>query len=45
VTVVPVEPAFGWAVCAKAADDISDAAAVAMMNPKRIWERICLVPF
>jgi hypothetical protein len=36
-TVVAVEPGSGCAVCARTADDISDAAA-AMMNPARTWE-------
>jgi hypothetical protein len=37
VTVVAVESALGWTICARAAEDINDAAA-AMMNPARMWE-------
>jgi hypothetical protein len=36
-------PAFGSAVCARAADDINDIAAAARMNPERMWE--CMYKF
>jgi hypothetical protein len=36
VTVVAVDPTFGCGVCARVADDISDAAAIPKMNLERI---------